>query len=64
MTRRQFHLARLLLWGVQVPPAVFVALFRPEWQRGLFAYLVIISLAALVESAGTDYDQARQAERG
>lgn len=57
--RERFHRWRVVFWSVQIPPAVWVASERPEWERGLFAYLVVISIAALVESAATDWDQAR-----
>lgn len=60
--RERFHRRRVVFWAVQIPPAVWIAMERPEWERGLFAYLVVISLAALVESSATDWDQAR-AER-
>lgn len=57
MTRKRFALLRLIIWGVQVPPAALTAL------KGSLAYLVFLSLAALIESAWTDYDQARQDEK-
>lgn len=57
LTRRRFHLIRVLVWSVQVPPAIFTAL------KGSVAYLVFLSLAALIESAGTDLDQAIRDER-
>lgn len=57
MTRKRFHLLRLLAWLVQIPLAVATPL------KASIAYLVFLSLAALVESASTDYDQARQAEK-
>lgn len=56
MTRKRFHLLRLLCWLVQIPVAVVTPL------KGSVVYLVFLSLAALVESAGTDYDQSRQDE--
>lgn len=56
LTRRRFHLIRVIVWSVQVPVAVLTPL------RGSLPYLVFLSLAALIESAGTDYDQARQAD--
>ena len=49
-------------WIIQIPPAVWAS-FIPELERALFAYLVAISLLALIESAATDVDQARQAEK-
>lgn len=57
MTRKHFHLLRLLVWAIQIP----VAICTPLKQS--ISYLVFLSLAALVESSGTDYDQARQAEK-
>jgi hypothetical protein len=39
---------------------MYVGQYKPEWERGLFTYLILISLAALVESAATDWDQASQ----
>lgn len=57
MTRKQFHAARLVLWIVQVP----VALFTP--LKSSIAYLCFLSIAALIESSFTDFDQARQAEK-
>lgn len=57
MTRLQFHALRVAIWAVQVPLAIFTAL------KGSVAYLVFLSLAALIESAGTDLDQAIQKRR-
>ncbi len=57
MTRKQFHLARLCLWAAQVPLALFTHL------KTSVGYLVFLSIAALIESAGTDFDQARIAEK-
>jgi hypothetical protein len=57
MTRRHFHGLRLIAWTVQVPMAIFTSL------KGSVAYLVFLSLAALMESAFTDYDQARQKDK-
>lgn len=45
------------MWAVQIPVAVVTPL------RASVSYLVFLSLAALVESSGTDWDQARQAEK-
>jgi hypothetical protein len=45
------------LWAAQIPVAVLTPL------KSSIAYLVFLSLAALVESASTDWDQARQAEK-
>lgn len=56
--RRWFHFARLVFWVVQIPPAVLVPGIRSS-----VPYLVFLSLAALVESAATDVDSARAAER-
>lgn len=56
-TRKQFHLFRLTAWAVQVPIAIVTGL------KQSVAYLVFLSLAALIESAGTDYDQAREDEK-
>lgn len=58
VTRKGFHRARLIFWAVQIPPAVTVPAIRQS-----VPYLVGLSLAALVESSLTDYDQARQAEK-
>lgn len=57
MTRKRFHLLRLCAWLAQIPVAVVTPL------KASVVYLVFLSLAALVESAGTDFDQARQAEK-
>lgn len=57
LTRKQFHLARLVIWVAQIPLAIATPL------KASISYLVFLSLAALVESAGTDYDQARKDER-
>lgn len=56
-TRRRFHLLRLILWAAQIPLAVLTDL------KSSVEYLVALSIAALVESAGTDYDQARQDDK-
>lgn len=58
LTRKRFHIARLVFWLAQIPVAVTV-----EQIRSSVPYLVFLSLAALVESAATDVDQARQDER-
>lgn len=63
MTRLRFHKLRCGLWAAQIPFATYVGFYRPEWERGLFTYLVFISLAALVESAATDWDQASKDAR-
>lgn len=57
MTRRRFHGLRTLVWAAQIPLATLTPL------KSSIEYLVFLSLAALVESAGTDYDQARQADK-
>jgi len=57
MTRKHFHLLRLIAWTVQIPVAIATPL------KTSVVYLVFLSLAALIESAGTDYDQARQDEK-
>lgn len=57
LTRKQFHGLRLSIWIVQIPVAVLTPL------KSSIEYLVFLSLAALVESAGTDYDQARKDEK-
>lgn len=54
---RRFHLARLIFWSTQIPLAIFTDLKKS------LAYLVFLSVAAVVESALTDYLQARQSER-
>lgn len=55
--RRWFHTARLMFWAIQIPPAVTIPAIRAS-----VPYLVFLSLAALVESAATDVDSARQSE--
>jgi uncharacterized membrane protein len=58
MTRRErFHLLRLLIWAVQVPLALATEL------KNNIAYVVFLSIAALVESALTDFDQSRAARK-
>jgi hypothetical protein len=47
-----------MFWILQIPPALLV-----DSIRGSVPYLVFLSLAALVESAATDVDSARAAER-
>lgn len=54
---RRFHLARVLGW------TLFGAVIYGLGQTGSVPILFWISIAALVESSGTDYLQARQAER-
>lgn len=55
--RTRFHLARLCLWAVQIPLAILTDL------KQSVSYLVFLSVAALIESAGTDFDQARQQDK-
>jgi hypothetical protein len=57
-TRKRFHLFRLCVWSAQIPLAVATPL------KESITYLVFLSVAALVESALTDYDQARKDEEG
>lgn len=54
---RRFHAVRLALWTSQVPVAVLTP------AKNSIAYLAFLSVAALVESALTDYLQSRQAMR-
>ena len=54
MRRLVFHGIRLCLWAVQIPLAVMTDLKKSV------TYLVFLSIAALVESAGTDVDKAWQ----
>lgn len=54
---RRFHLARVVGW------LLFGAVIFAVGQTGSVPILFWISIAALVESSGTDYMQARQAER-
>lgn len=58
MTRKRFHAVRLTFWILQLPLAVLWAPLRTS-----VPYLVALSVAALIESAFTDFDQARQAEK-
>jgi hypothetical protein len=55
--RTKFHAARLALWTVQIPVALFTQL------KSSIAYLCFLSIAALIESSFTDFDQARQADK-
>lgn len=57
ITRKRFHGIRLAVWLAQIPLALLTSL------KTSISYLVFLSVAALVESAITDYDQARQAEK-
>jgi hypothetical protein len=61
-TGQRKHLLRVAFWAVQAPFAVAAA-FAPPLERALFAYLVLISISALVESAATDYFAARREGR-
>ncbi len=53
ITRKRFHLARVILWATNIPIAIMTGL------SSSVAYLTFISLAALVESSATDYEAAR-----
>jgi hypothetical protein len=57
LTRKRFHALRVFVWSIQVPIAIATTL------KGSVTYLVFLSLAALIESAGTDLDQAIKDER-
>lgn len=57
ITRKRFHLFRLWVWILQIPLALATDL------KESIPYIIFLSLAALVESALTDYDQARVAEQ-
>lgn len=57
-----WHLARVLFWAAQIPPALWIHLERPDWRPAMVAYLIVISQAALVESALTDHFAARHAQ--
>jgi hypothetical protein len=46
-----------MFWAIQIPPAILIGSIRES-----VPYLVFLSLAALVESAATDVDQARITE--
>lgn len=48
---------RVLIWAVQIPVALATSL------KTSVAYLVFLSLAALIESSLTDWDQSIQAEK-
>lgn len=54
---RRFHLARVLGW------TLFGAVVARVGETDSVSILFFISIAALVESSGTDWLQARQAER-
>lgn len=54
---RRFHLARVLGWSL------FGAVVYAVGRTDSVSILFFISIAALVESSGTDYLQSRQAER-
>lgn len=53
VTGPRFPTVRLLFWVAQIPPAVLVT-----WLSTSVRYLVALSLAALIESAGTDVVEA------
>jgi hypothetical protein len=53
MSRTTFHTARLMAWVVQLPLLLIADV------RESIPYLAFLSLAALIESAATDVDQAR-----
>lgn len=55
--RERFHLLRLLVWAVQVPIALSTSL------KSNVPYLVFLSIAALIESALTDFDQSFEARK-
>ena len=57
LTRKRFHIGRLVVWLIQIPIAITTPL------KTSVVYLVFLSIAALVESAATDVDQARQDEK-
>ena len=57
VTRKRFHLMRTVAWAVQVPIALATDL------KTSVAYLVFLSIAALIESSATDLDQALKDER-
>jgi hypothetical protein len=46
-----------MFWILQIPPAVLIPSIRSS-----VPYLVFLSLAALVESAATDVDSARESD--
>ena len=54
--RRWFHSLRLAGWTLQIPLALLTDL------KNSVAYLVVLSLAALIESALTDVDQTIKSE--
>lgn len=53
---QRFHLARLVVWAIQVPVALLTNL------KNSTPYIVFLSLAALIEGAGAAY-MASRAER-
>jgi hypothetical protein len=55
--RRWFHTIRLVAWTVQIPLAIATDL------KSSVAYLVFLSLAALIESSYTDLDQTLKDEQ-
>lgn len=50
---RRFHLARIIVWTVQIPIALLTGL------KTSVPYVVFLSLAALVEGAGAAYMGSR-----
>lgn len=57
MTRKQFHGFRTLFWACNLPLALIL---QGTW---LLAYLAILSVCALIESAATDFDQSLKDEK-
>lgn len=50
---RRFHLARVIVWTIQVPPALLTGL------KNSVPYVVFLSLAALIEGSLGAYMAAR-----
>lgn len=53
---RQFHLARMIVWTVQVPVALLTGL------KNSVPYVVFLSLAALIEGSFAAYMGSRAEE--
>lgn len=53
VTGPRFPTIRLLFWVAQMPPALIFT-----WLSSSVRYVTILSLAALIESAGTDVVEA------
>jgi hypothetical protein len=53
VTGPRFPTIRLLFWTAQIPPALAFT-----WLSTSVRYVVFLSLAALIESAGTDVVEA------